>query len=207
MKIQSTNEQICNYLKEQISEGILKQGQQLNLNQIADTFGVSITPVRDAVNLMIHSGFIDKVGNKMFVHQIPEEERTMLEKALVTQICAGYRLCLEMGLREKLVKELEGILALQESRGDSVPHHLREKSPFDTAFVRCTGNIFLTRNVERDYEYYDDLMYIGFHIQYEKQKNKSRKEHREILALVKEGRDNELYEMMTKHYQDVIIDI
>ena len=206
MKIQSTNEQICNYLKEQISEGILKQGQQLNLNQIAEAFGVSITPVRDAINLMIHAGFIDKVGNKMFVHQIPEEERSMLEKALVTQICAGYHLCLEMGLRERLIKELESILALQESRGDSVPHHLREKLPFDTAFVRCTGNVFLTRNAERDYEYYDDLMYLGFHIQYEKQKIKSRKEHREILAIVKEGRDDELYEMMTKHYQDVIID-
>ncbi len=206
MKIQSTNEQICNYLKEQISQGILKQGQQLNLNQIADAFGVSITPVRDAVNLMIHSGFIDKVGNKMFVHKIPEEERSMLEKALVTQICAGYDLCLEMGLREKLIKELESILALQESRGDNVSQPLREKLPFDTAFVRCTGNIFLTRNAERDYEYYDDMMYLGFHIQYKKQKIKSRNEHREILDIVKEGRDDELYAMMTKHYQDVIID-
>lgn len=206
MKIQSTNEQICNYLKKQISEGVLEQGQQLNLNQIADAFGVSITPVRDAVNLMIHAGFIDKIGNKMFVHQIPEEERQMLEKALVVQFCTGYQLCLEMGLKEKLIKELEIILARQETLIELDPNQRQEKVPFDTAFVRCTGNIFLTRNVERDYEYYDDLMYIGFHIQYEKQKIKSLADHKKILALVKEGRDDEFYDIMTRHYQDVFID-
>ena len=82
MKIQSTNEQICNYLKQQIADGTIQQGQQLNLNQIAELFGVSVTPVRDAVNLLIYEGFIDKVGNKMFIHKIPEEERSMLEQAL-----------------------------------------------------------------------------------------------------------------------------
>ena len=54
MKIQSTNEQICNFLKQQISDGTLVQGQQLNLNQIAESLGVSVTPVRDAVNLLIY---------------------------------------------------------------------------------------------------------------------------------------------------------
>lgn len=207
MKIQSTNEQICNYLKEQISDGSLVQGQQLNLNQIAEEFGVSITPVRDAVNLMIHAGFIDKVGNKMFIHKIPEEERHMLEKALVLQICTGYQLCLEMDLRDKLIKELEEILSLQENNNDKEIHaHSQEEMIFDTTFVRCTGNSFLTRNVEQNFEYYDDLMYIGFHIQYEKQKIKSMKEHKEIVALVKEGRDDEFYDMMTKHYLDVVID-
>jgi DNA-binding GntR family transcriptional regulator len=49
-------------------------------------------------------------------------------------------------------------------------------------------------------------MYIGFQIQYEKQKIKSLKEHKEILALVKEGRDDEFYDMMTRHYQDVIVE-
>jgi DNA-binding GntR family transcriptional regulator len=206
MKIQSTNEQICNYLKEQIAEGTLKQGQQLNLNQIAEAFGVSITPVRDAVNIMIHAGFIDKTGNKMFIHKIPERERHMLEKALVLQFCAGYQLCLEMGLRDKLIKELEMIIERQATFIEIDSTQRREKIPFDTAFVRCTGNTFLTRNAERDYEYYDDLMYIGFQIQYEKQKIKSLKEHKEILALVKEGRDDEFYDMMTRHYQDVIVE-
>lgn len=204
MKIQSTNEQICSYLKKQISDGTLVQGQQLNLNQIAEEFGVSITPVRDAVNLMIHSGFIDKVGGKMFVHKIPAEERRMLEKALVLQICTGYQLCLEMGLRNKLIKELEEILAGQQNSIDA--SHSQEEMIFDTTFVRCTGNIFLTRNVERDFEYYDDLMYLGFHIKYDEQKSKSRKEHKEMIDLVKEGRDDEFYHFMLKHYYDVIIE-
>ena len=93
MKIQSTTEQICTYLKQQISEGELVQGHQLNLNQIAESLGVSVTPVRDAVNLLIYEGFIDKVGNRMFIHKIPEEERRMLEEAMVAQICTGFKIC------------------------------------------------------------------------------------------------------------------
>lgn len=202
MKIQSTNEQICNFLKQQISNGTLVQGQQLNLNQIAESLGVSVTPVRDAVNLLIYEGFIDKIGNKMFIHSIPEEERNMLEKALITQICTGYQLCLEMGRREKLINALEEALEYQEN---SAENDRRAELTFDTAFVRCTENKFLIRNVVKDFEYYDDLMYIAFQIHSEKQRMKSLKEHKEIIQLIKEKRDDEFQKMMTKHYRDVII--
>lgn len=202
MKIQSTNEQICNFLKQQISDGTLVQGQQLNLNQIAESLGVSVTPVRDAVNLLIYEGFIDKVGNKMFIHKIPEEERRMLEKALVTQICTGYQLCLEMGLRDELIKALEDVLDDQEN---TTENDRRAEMTFDTTFVRCTGNKFLIRNVVKDFEYYDDLMYIAYQIHSEKQRIKSLKEHKEIIDLIKEKRDDEFPAMMTKHYQDVVI--
>lgn len=204
MKIQSTNEQICTYLKQQISEGALVQGQQLNLNQIAESLGVSVTPVRDAVNLLIYEGFIDKVGNRMFIHKIPEEERRMLEEAMVAQICTGFQICLEMGLREKLIEELETILKNQEEAGDF--DHTKDEFNFDTAFVRCTGNIFLYRNVVKDFEYHNDLMYIAYQIHREKQRIKSLAEHKAIIQLIKDKRDNEFRDMMMRHYQDVVID-
>lgn len=206
MKIQSTNEQICNYLKQQIADGTLAQGQQLNLNQIADLFGVSVTPVRDAVNLLIYEGFIDKVGNKMFIHKIPAEERSMLEEALVTQFCTGYRICLDKGLREELVSTLEQILERQDNPADSDKRkgHSFDTS-FDTAIVRCTGNKFLIRNAEKDFEYYEDLMYIAYHIDVEKQRVKSYNEHKEMITLIKEHRDEEFCELMAKHYSDTII--
>lgn len=206
MKIQSTNEQICNYLKQQIADGTLVQGQQLNLNQIADLFGVSVTPVRDAVNLLIYEGFIDKVGNKMFIHKIPAEERFMLEEAIVTQLCTGYRMCLEKGLREELVSTLEKILEHQEGNSDldKRKNHSFDTS-FDTAIVRCTGNKFLIRNVEKDFEYYEDLMYIAYHIDVEKQRIKSYNEHKEMITLIKAQRDDEFCELMAKHYSDTII--
>ncbi|MBQ1251442.1 MAG: GntR family transcriptional regulator [Firmicutes bacterium] len=204
MKIQSTNEQICNYLKQQIADGTIEQGQQLNLNQIAELFGVSVTPVRDAVNILIYQGFIDKVGNKMFIHRIPEEERSMLEKALVTQLCAGYRICLEMGKREELIAKLESVLKAQDSTKQEKGGHSFDTS-FDTAIVSCTENKFLIRNVEKDFEYYEDLMYLAYHIDVEKQRVKSRKEHEEMIRLIKEQRDDEFCALMETHYRDTII--
>ena len=205
MRIQSTNEQICNYLKQQIADGTLVQGQQLNLNQIADLFGVSVTPVRDAVNLLIYEGFIDKMGNKMFIHKIPTEERAMLEEALVSQICNGYRICLEKGLRDEVVATLEHILD-HDGNGDAEKRkgHSFDTS-FDTAIVRCTGNKFLIRNVEKDFEYYEDLMYIAYHIDVEKQRVKSYNEHKEMIELIKAHRDDEFCELMEKHYSNTII--
>lgn len=205
MKIQSTNEQICNYLKQQIADGTIQQGQQLNLNQIAELFGVSVTPVRDAVNLLIYEGFIDKVGNKMFIHKIPEEERSMLEQALVAQLCTGYRICIEMGLRDELVRTLENILNNHSAENDKKGGYSFDTS-FDTAIVRCTGNKFLIRNAEKDFEYYEDLMYIAYHIDVEKQRVKSYNEHKEMIELIKEHRDEEFCELMERHYRDTIIE-
>lgn len=205
MKIQSTNEQICNYLKQQIADGTLVQGQQLNLNQIAELFGVSVTPVRDAVNLLIYEGFIDKVGNKMFIHKIPEEERSMLEEALVTQLCTGYRICIKKGLRDELVSSLERILEHQDGNEPDKRNGYSFDTSFDTAIVRCTGNKFLIRNVEKDFEYYEDLMYIAYHIDVEKQRVKSYNEHKEMIALIKEHRDDDFCDLMAKHYSDTII--
>ena len=182
------------------------QGQQLNLNQIANLFGVSVTPVRDAVNLLIYEGFIDKMGNKMFIHKIPAEERTMLEEALVSQICNGYRICLEKGLRDEVVASLEHIL---DHRDGNIEAEKRNGHSFDTSFdtaiVRCTGNKFLIHNLEKYFEYYEDLMYIAYHIDVEKQRVKSYNEHREMIKLIKAHRDGEFCELMAKHYSDTII--
>ena len=204
MKIQSTNEQICNYLKKQISDGTLKQGQQLNLNQIAESIGVSVTPVRDAVNLLIYEGFIDKIGNRMFIHKIPEDERAMLEESIVAQICSGYDICIAKGKRDILVEELENILAIQQN-----PDHInqdKDEMTFDVVFVRCTDNKFLYQNIVKDYEYYDDLMYIAYQINREKQKEKSLKEHKQMIAFIKEGRDREFHELIREHYEDIVAD-
>lgn len=207
MKIQSTTEQICSYLKKQISEGNLQQGQQLNLNSIAEEMGVSVTPVRDAVNLLIYEGFIDKVGNKMFIHKIPEDERRMLDEALIAQICTGYELCIKMGLREKLLSELEACLKEQSlAELTDTTDRLHAKVPFDTLFVSCTGNKFLTRNIVKDFEYYDDLMYIAYQVHNEKQRLKSLEEHRQLIQLVREERDDEFHDFMVMHYRDLAID-
>lgn len=193
-------------MKQQIADGTLIQGQQLNLNQIAELFGVSVTPVRDAVNLLIYEGFIDKVGNKMFIHKIPIEERSMLEEALVSELCNGYRICIEKGLRNELIATLENILERQD--GTVEPDNRRGHSfdtSFDTAIVRCTGNKFLIRNAEKDFEYYEDLMYIAYHIDVEKQRVKSYNEHKEMIELMKNHRDDEFCELMAKHYRETII--
>ena len=206
MKIQSTNEQIRAYLKQQIAEGVLVQGQPLNLNHIAEDIGVSVTPVRDAVNLLIYEGIINKNGNKMSIHKIPEDEKKMLDEALVMQMYTAFKLCISMGLREKLITELEAALELQKDHGSSDLHnHNRAEDTFDTTFVRCTGNRFLIQNLERNFEYYDDLMYIAYHIHGEKQRLKSIEEHQQMIDLIKAEKDEELLPLLKKHYSELII--
>ena len=109
-----------------------------------------------------------------------------------------------MGLRDKLIEELETILKNQEEAGDF--DHTKDEFNFDTAFVRCTGNNFLYRNVVKDFEYHNDLMYIAYQIHREKQRTKSLAEHKAIIQLIKEKRDDEFRDMMMRHYQDVVID-
>ncbi|MBQ6811259.1 MAG: FCD domain-containing protein, partial [Firmicutes bacterium] len=99
---------------------------------------------------------------------------------------------------------LERILKQQEEAKTEKKGYSFDTS-FDTAIVGCTENKFLIRNVEKDFEYYEDLMYLAYHIDVEKQIVKSRKEHEEMIRLIKEERDDEFCALMKVHYRDTII--
>jgi DNA-binding GntR family transcriptional regulator len=72
--IKNTGEVIAQTLREMIFEGKFKPGQQLKQDQIAEMFGVSRVPVRDALNLLINMRMAVNVPRRgVIVHPLSKK--------------------------------------------------------------------------------------------------------------------------------------
>lgn len=59
MAVVTLHDQLVNSLREQIASGDQPPGEALNIQRLADSFNVSITPVREALRQLCVEGFVD----------------------------------------------------------------------------------------------------------------------------------------------------
>jgi len=57
---------VMDYLKDQLNQDVLKPGDEIHINELAETLGVSRTPIREALIQLVKEGFVDLVSRKMF---------------------------------------------------------------------------------------------------------------------------------------------
>jgi len=65
-KIETTllNEQVYNILREKIIGRVYTPGNKLDIHKLAEDFGVSRSPVKDAINQLVHEGLIEIIPRK-----------------------------------------------------------------------------------------------------------------------------------------------
>nr|WP_309138989.1 GntR family transcriptional regulator [Nocardia cyriacigeorgica] len=64
---QQLPEQVAGYVREQILSGVLRPGEFLRMEPIAEAVGVSITPVREALLALSSEGFVTALPRRGFV--------------------------------------------------------------------------------------------------------------------------------------------
>ncbi len=74
LKNHSLNKQIYDALKNQIINDQINPGERLVIDKIANEIGVSSTPVRDALQLLISSGYAKKTNNGIFVIELSKDD-------------------------------------------------------------------------------------------------------------------------------------
>lgn len=108
-------EQVYDYLKTQIKAKELMPGDRLNIEDIAKNFGVSRTPVREAINRLTQNGFVEQQHNVgPCVIQFTEEQANDLIEANAILFDYLFYELMEYGIPEHLLKELENIVHQQE---------------------------------------------------------------------------------------------
>lgn len=108
-------EQVYDYLKEQIQSKELMPGDRLNIEDIAKDFGVSRTPVREAINRLTQNGFVEQKHNVgPCVIQFTEEQADDLIEANAILFDYLFYELMEYGIPDNLLKELENVVHQQE---------------------------------------------------------------------------------------------
>jgi DNA-binding GntR family transcriptional regulator len=110
----SLSKVLCDALEAMIVNGQMRPGERLNEQQLAQRFGVSRGPIREAVRALEGAGFVEAVTNRgVFVRQLTVGEVRELYEVRAALFGLAGRLMAERASAES-VQRLEAMLAAME---------------------------------------------------------------------------------------------
>lgn len=148
---QTLREKILETIRESILKGTLKPGEKVAEPELAERFGISRTPIREAFRQLESEGYLTVIPRKGAV-VTALSERDVDEFYAIKSILEGYaaRLAAEQ-LSERDIERLEAInakLATLAAEGD-VKSFYRVHNEFHDLFIRAAGNEKLQELIEQ----------------------------------------------------------
>lgn len=130
-------DQVYNVLKSKIIDGEYMPGEKLDIHKLSDEFGVSRSPVKDAINQLVHDGLIEIIPRKgTYVTQL--DLTTFLETLdarLMVEIWAAKQ-ALSSLTGAKLV-ELRKIVEQMDDIINKDPFSFEQYNELDMNFHHC----------------------------------------------------------------------
>jgi DNA-binding GntR family transcriptional regulator len=147
-EVQSVADQVYAVLRERIAGGEIERGSRLHQEDLATEFGVSRTPVREALRRLAAEGLVDLFANRgaRVATATDEQLRSSYETRLVVEPGAA-RVAAELRLPEA-VAAMKAALRDEEKAGTSSAKHFKANRDFHLAIVRGTGNPQLVQFME-----------------------------------------------------------
>ncbi len=147
-QVQSVADQVYEVLRERIASGKIERGSRLHQEDLAKEFGVSRTPVREALRRLAAEGLVDLFANRgaRVATATDEQLRSSYETRLVVEPGAA-RMAAERGLSEPM-KLMRAAIADEERAGRSPAKHFKANRAFHLALVKATGNPQLVQFME-----------------------------------------------------------
>ncbi|AKA72146.1 GntR family transcriptional regulator [Clostridium scatologenes] len=137
---QSLVDQIYIQIRDDIIEQVIPWGKRLNVNELQDKFGISSTPIREALNRLQKEGLIE-YKNNIGANVISIEEKDIIEiqEVALTLDCAAIRYSMEKGKINEMAEELlYNIKCFQES--DDEIKRAESIEQFSRVFYRYAEN-------------------------------------------------------------------
>jgi GntR family transcriptional regulator, rspAB operon transcriptional repressor len=128
-------------LRRAIIMGHLRPNEKLNIQQLAESYGASITPVRDALHMLGHEGLVTiKPRSGYFVTKTTLKElRDMLELREILEIAAATLAA--QRIREEDIQKLDSVHAGYSGDDDeSYDRYTEENRTFHFLIAEASGN-------------------------------------------------------------------
>ena len=147
-QVQSVADQVYEVLRERIASGEIERGSRLHQEDLAKEFGVSRTPVREALRRLAAEGLVDLFANRgaRVATATDEQLRSSYETRLVVEPGAA-RMAAERGLGGPM-ELMRAAIAEEERAGRSPAKHFKANRAFHLALVKATGNPQLVQFME-----------------------------------------------------------
>lgn len=138
---ETTKSLIYKKMRRSIIMGVRESGERLNVEEIADEYNTSVTPVRDALQMLSHEGLVDiKPRSGYFVKSITLKQlRDLLDVRRVLELTAIEKAALRA--TEEQIQEMCQVHAGYTGDDDeSYERYTDENRRFHYLLARASGN-------------------------------------------------------------------
>ncbi len=190
-------------IRDLVLSGELAPGARLGQVELAERFGISRTPVREALRRLAGEGLVDPLSNRGF--RVADlgldavmrrlEVRSILEPG-IARLAARRR-------SERDVERLRGAISREERARDGIEAHDASRD-FHVALARATGNEEIVRVLESLWLVEVDRRLLARRSAESDWPSVDIREHREIATAVEEGRAEDAGRLMEEHVSGAV---
>lgn len=194
------SEQIYEDLKKNILQQRIKFGEKLTNRGLQEKYGVSSTPVRDAINRLYLDGLLDNISNGG-ARVIPFDYQMAIDVNEVMSIlsCESIVMAANRASPSEVVPLLEKYIQAQINNIDNEDYYKYDRR-FHGVFLEFCGN-YQIRQIFNMNSTLWELLVLFYHRDEGSSRNKSINGHEQILSAYKLG-DIELARRYMKHHFD-----
>jgi DNA-binding GntR family transcriptional regulator len=192
-------EKLISQIKQDIADGLLKPGDQLEEAALSERFGVSRTPIREAVRSMVDSGLLETRPRKgAFVRTMSAKELLDLFDVAAELEAMASRVAAEK-LRQsdvQLIKSgLDACYAAAES--DDAKAYCQANLDFHRAIHKASGNYWLIEQLKQIELHINAYRSMPYEVR--GRMEKSVQEHQEIFDAIMEADGEKARILMRDH--------
>ncbi|MFE2599414.1 GntR family transcriptional regulator [Streptomyces sp. NPDC059396] len=193
-------EEIIETLRAAVISGQLRPGVVYSAPSLAEQFGVSSTPVREAMLDLVREGLVEAVRNKGFrVTELSEQDLDDITRLRALIEIPTVRRIAEAGVDPAVIERLRPLAAGIEdaARRQDLIAHVTIDMEFHLTLLGLTGNSYLVETVRslRSRSRIYGLSILAAHDQLVP----SSHEHAELLDLIEAGDADGAEELMQRH--------
>lgn len=198
----SMKEQMYDIIKNRIFDQEYNLGDPINIVGLSKEFGISNTPIREAINMLVAEGLLtSSLSYKFRVVELNEKNMVEINEAVSVILCGSYRLACRNGgitrLPQLLEKALEKQKALLETGSE------KEYIFCSIAFDRCFAEVSNNEKLLSVYDNLSNLLYLSVRHAYHKVYmgvSENLKQHEMLLEAVKNSNYELVLRLLQEHY-------
>ena len=194
-----TADKLISDIRKEVSSGILKPGDQLEVNALAERFGVSRTPIREAIRTLVESGVLETRPRKgSFVRVLSAKQLLDLFQVAAELEGMACRLA-ALSLTKENVEAIERGLAkcTQAAEVQNNAEYAMANLDFHTAIHNASGNDWLIEQLRQLQINLNSYRTMPYEIR--GRLNKSTDEHKIICDAIISGDGEHACNLMRDH--------
>lgn len=204
MKFTGLKEYVYHELKKKLISNVIKPGERIYEEVIAEELEVSRTPVREAINQLVAEGFVENRPRKgIFAAEISREELAKMLDVRIALESLAIKLCCER-ITDGQMNELRGILKKLEDNLNK--KNYVEASQWDSKIHRYIAEVADNKKLT---SYINDIQDVfaytrGYNIKWTDAKvERSISEHRKIVEAIGEKDENGAIKIVKKDIESM----